>query len=198
MNKYFALLVSSLLVALAGGCGEEEAPEDVIGGWQWPPNLNVCFVDSEGGDLLAGIPTIKLETARVKYDGDFLSNNTFRIKLFVNDEEILSLGMPVGLFHKGESGLPYDAITFTLWDLLTPINNQSNSTIYIVKGEVVCPYVFGNDEVHTLQGELSRQHPGGSYWYRICWFDGVETLPAYYHDPGDVRKDNSFVARIDR
>jgi hypothetical protein len=191
-KKLICILLGGLLIALVGGCSNE-APE-MVDFMLGPPCLTVSFIDSEGWDLVTGIPTTKFVTQTVEYTGDFLSNSTCRT-LFVNDEEILSPSMQISLLDKDKFGLPYDAISFIFWDLMTPINDKSNSTIYTVRCEVICPYIFGNDEAHTLTGELSMWYPGGYYLFQKCWFDGVETLPVYY---GDVRKENSFIVQVNR
>jgi hypothetical protein len=190
MNKYFALLVSSLLVALAGGCGEEEASLNS----KPYPNLEISFIDSQGRDLVEGIPTIELNTDEALYGDGFLSSNTYDVKLFINDKEVAPLPsirrFRMNVIYKDEFA-PYDAIFFYIDDLI----HLSGKSIHMVRCEMVCPYIFGDDRTHTLVGELHR----GSMFLK-CWFDGVEASPAYHVVEGERRyiEFGSFIVQVDR
>jgi hypothetical protein len=160
------------------------------------PSWIVSFIDSQGRDLVEGIPTIKLESYEVQYDGDFLSGTTCNVKLFVNDEELSSPGnmhwFQMKLSYKEEAS-PYDAIQFVLRDLWDLDDIES---IYTVRCEMICPYIFGDDRTHTLVGELH-----GGYMFRKCWFDGVEASPAYRVWEGEVLyyiEYGSFFVQVDR
>jgi hypothetical protein len=188
MNKYFAIFVSSLLVALAGGCGEDEAPMNS----KPYPNLEISFIDSQGRDLVEGIPTVELNTPYVLYGDGFLSSNTCDVKLFINDKEVPLPDIRRFRMHvtyKDEFA-PYDVIHFEvddLWNL-----TDANCTL---RCEMVCPYIFGDSRTHTLVGELHRGQA-----FLKCWFDGVEASPAYRVSEGERRyiEYGSFIVQVDR
>jgi hypothetical protein len=192
MMKHLVILLSTLLLlSISWGCNNKEEGDNMIG----PPDLVVCFIDSEGQDLLTEIPTIKLVTPTVEYAGDFLSNDVCRVKLFINEEEIPAPNMHVRLLGENLTDEPYKAISFVFWDLMLAVNNESNSAVYTVRCEMVCPYVFGNDGAHTLTGELSRDSEG-CYWFQKCRFDGAEALPAYFEN--GRQQESTYIVRVDR
>jgi hypothetical protein len=203
MMKHLNILLSVLLVALfAGGCNNEvpETIDDMLG----PPCLFISFIDSEGRDLVTGIPTIKLVVYPAEYDGDFLSTGTFRVKPFINEEASSQYNLHMQMSYKDGVYELYDAINFVFWDLHRKVNDKSSSTVYTIRCEVVCEYIFGNDETHIMTGELSRLIPGGTYDFLRFWFDGVEIPPALYPPgldmayPADGRKENAFIVQLNR
>jgi hypothetical protein len=202
MMKHFKVLLSVLLIALAGGCGDK-AEEDLIGGILGPPGMVICFIDSEGQDLLTGIPTIKWVTEAVEYTGDFVSSDVCPMKtLFINDEEIQVVQDPMPLIYEEYTGEPYKALCFTYGYIWMEINDKSNETVYTVRSEIVCPYIFGNDEAHILTGELIRMGEGKIYGFHKCWFDGVEASPTYFGEEtgaaAGMQKPDIFIVRVDR
>jgi hypothetical protein len=188
MMKHFVLLSGVLLLAIAGGCNKEPEEGNITG----LPGLSVSFIDSEGQDLVAGIPAIKLMPPPA---ADFLSDDVFRIKVFINEEEIRMPNVPVRLFDK-DSIAGTCNVVFIFYDLPgKELVDASNSAVYTVRTEIVCPYIFGNDEAHTLTGELGRS-PGGYYCFRKCWFDGVEAAPTYAAE--GWQREGAFTVRVDR
>jgi hypothetical protein len=163
--------------------------------------LTVSFIDSEGKDLVEGIPTMKWETYTVQYTGDFVYYKDCPVKLFINDEEtpwkdIVSARL---VYKQDRIEPPYDALIFLSGYFGNQINDPSHSTVYTVRYEIVCPYLFGNEQVHTLVGELSRWYPGGYYWFQKCWFDGVEASPVYNSDDmGNRQIENTYIVQLDR
>jgi hypothetical protein len=203
MIKHLNILLSVFLIALfAGGCNNEG---EKIGGMLGPPCLFISFIDSEGQDLVTGIPTVKVVTPVAEYAGDFLSSDVYRMKLFVNEEEFPTQNDPLymSIRHKDGTYELYDAILFSFGNLMKSVDDKSNFTVYTVRCEVVCEYVFGNDETHILTGELSRP-PGGTYDFQRFWFDGVE-IPFGVYPPGlditypaDGWKPDAYFVQVNR
>ncbi|MDR1257802.1 MAG: hypothetical protein LBK65_00780 [Tannerellaceae bacterium] len=191
MAKHLKILSAALLIALAGGCDNNEEP---IRGIVGPVSLRICFIDSEGQDLLTGITSVGWNASTVKDNGPFVADNSdLNIeKTFINDREIQVPVIHVGLGY-GYAGLPYKNISFAIdHDYLV------SEDISTGRWEIVFPYMFGNDEVHTLTVELDVT-PGGYRWYKKLWFDGVEASPAYYEwDTGADKKPMAFIVRVDR
>jgi hypothetical protein len=196
MNKYFILLSSCLLIALAGGCGDSGGINDCgcLDSAAPPPAFVISFIDSEGQDLVEGIPTVTWE----QYAGDFLSNNAYQMKLFVDEEEEVPQGYrDMSITSKEENIQRYDAIRFTITALWGAMNDPSDIAVHTARCEFVCPYIFGSDEVHTLTGELSRGPKGGDYFFRRFWFDGVE-CPPLYDTEGSWLLEDTYIVQVNR
>jgi hypothetical protein len=179
MSKYFILLSSCLLIAFAGGCGDK-AEIDCIRF----PEFVISFIDSEGRDLVEGLPVIKDPCT------EYVPSDLFQLKLFVNDEEeVLSTPRRV---IKISNQRTYAALEFSLDSpLMTYTSDPSDTLVYMLRYEVVCPYIFANKKVHTLEGELRRTV--GYQTFRRFWFDGVECSPANGQLPG-----KSFTFQVNR
>jgi hypothetical protein len=166
MAKHLKILSTALLIALAGGCGDNE--EIIDGGIVGATQLYICFIGSEGQDLLTGIHPVKWEPSNAEDTGNVLSESGCHIKkLFINDEEIqMAPSVRPGLFPEGWYGLPYKSIQFPIgiWEV---INAAYNDIVYTVRSEIGFPYMFGNNEVHTLTGELCVTS-GKSSWFQKC------------------------------
>lgn len=50
--------------------------------------------------------------------------------------------------------------------------------VCMIRCEIVCPYIFGDDQARTLTGEFSLG-TGGYHWFQRCWFEGAELPPLY-------------------
>jgi hypothetical protein len=203
MMKYLKILSAALLIALAGGCGDSnEEIEDNIPG---PAFAYLCFIDSEGQDLLTGIHPVKWVTPTVEYTGDFVADSDLHIKkLAINDREIqVEPVSHVGLGSEGfYTSLPYKSISFII-GIQQEIDEAYSDivytvTVYTVRWEIIFPYIFGNDEVHTLTGELCVTS-GKAFWFQKCWFDSVEASPAYFEWASSAdKKPNAFLVRVDK
>ncbi|MDR1257801.1 MAG: hypothetical protein LBK65_00775 [Tannerellaceae bacterium] len=198
MMKYLKILSGALLIALTGGCGDSN--EEPLDGYLGAPGLGICFTDSKGQDILTGIPTITWVTPTVIYHGDFISSDVcFMKKLFINDEEISVVEKdPMGLVSEELTGGHYKALGIAFGYLWREINDASNNTVYTVRSEIVCSYIFGNDEAHILTGVLDRGGTGGLYGFHKCWFDGVEASPTYFEWDESIQRPNYFIVRVDR
>jgi hypothetical protein len=123
-------------------------------------------------------------------------------KLFINDEEIQIVKEPMRLVSEEFTGEPYKALGIPFGYLWEEINDASNNTVYTVRNEIVCPYIFGNDEAHTLTGILERMGTGRIYWFHKCWFDGIEASPTYFGEESGAaagkQRPNYFIVRVDR
>jgi hypothetical protein len=183
MNRHFIILITLLLPALFGGCGmEPEEPMEYFSPFVGV-TLDVFFVDSEGKDLVEGIPTIKKKDDPITSRAGNLSPSAYHIKLFKDDEE--SNRKPSVLVYDREdvTGKPGYAIVFSFLTSNRGFNHKK------IRYEFVCPYIFGDDKVHTLEGEMK-----GAAVIK-CRFDGVEAPPAqalpdftYY----------AYIVRVDR
>jgi hypothetical protein len=198
MNKHFIILVSSLLIVLAGGCKEMvDGPGPPIGG----VTLNMFFVDSEGKDLVKGITIIKSDGAGTESDEGRLSSGRYRIshvsqllpseyllKLFLDDQEVeWRTGVSVRNMEGVVGEPPYYSVRFGFSMNYKTFNNKK------VRYEVICPYIFGDYEAHILEGELD----GATFsTFLRCRFDGVEARPV--QSLPDVSFENAFIARINR
>jgi hypothetical protein len=181
MMKHLKVLLSVLLVALAGGCGDKE---DVLCCIRESPRMVVSFIDSEGRDLVEGIPDMRLEPLG-DYNGGFLPRNTTLVRLFINGKEILSPKINMSTVHKAEdAGELYEGIHFGFVDLM---DGDPNVTVRL---DFVCQHLFGT-EVHTLTIEVT-----GYYLFSKCLFDGVEALPV--SEIHTTYRSNAYLVRVDR
>jgi hypothetical protein len=188
-------LVSILLIVLVGGCKEMGDIGPSVGGM----TLDMFFVNSEGKDLVEGIPVADAE-GKENYFGDYigkllsgkyrishisqLSPGEYLLKLFLDDKEVeyrveVSVWNMEGIIGKP----PYYAVSFRLVHY-TKFNQEK------VRCEVICPYIFGDYEAHTLEGELDGTT------FRRCWFDGVEASSVY--PLPDFSYENAFIVQVDR
>jgi hypothetical protein len=211
MAKHLKILSAALLIALACGCGDND--DEILGGIAETTQLYICFIGSEGQDLLTGINPGKWKPSNAKDNtGNVLSEGSCHIKkLFINDEEIqMTSSVRPGLVHEGWYGLPYKSILFPI-GIWAVINDAYNDivytdpvsgdpvyavTVHTVRSEIVFPYMFGNYEVHTLTGELCVSS-GKSSWFQKCWLDGVEASPVYSEYAG-AKIPAAFIVRVDR
>jgi hypothetical protein len=204
MIRHLNILLSVFLIALAGGCNNEDSG---ILNSEDSPQLAISFIDSEGRDLVTGIPTIKLvDNVGVERPDDYLSSDIFRVKMFANEEELPTHNhyLYIPTIYKDERYDLYHKVCFVFLGLFGFANDKNNVSVCTVRCEVVCPYIFGNDETHILTAELSRDYPGGYSYFQRFWFDGVE-IPFGVYPPGldmtypeDGRKPTAYFVQVDR
>jgi hypothetical protein len=80
---------------------------------------------------------------------------------------------------------PYYAMSFGLVIDYVKFNYKN------IRYEFACPYIFGDDETHILEGILLNNE-----LFENCRFDGAETQ--HVEPLPDFTYNNAFIVRVDR
>jgi hypothetical protein len=149
-----------------------------------------------------GIPTEKLVgwSSDDLYDPrtpEYVLSRTCRVNMYIDGNEpalVNERGMGVDVTLSKRNTL-YEDETFALkFSISGPFVNTQDTTFCTISGGIVCPYIFGDDEAHTLEVEVRRVP--GDYDFLAVRFDGAEPPPIYSKEGWPEQY--SYIVQVDR